>query len=281
MSLLSLLRHRLVQFVVLGAALHGISPTRDAPYRIEIRSERLAALLRAEAARAGGVLGEARSREVEQRALEDEILYREGVRLGLDRNDGIERVAQKVLMLAEEMAGATRPPTEAELAEYLERTRSRWVVPARYRLRLVFRHDAAPLEAWARGSREGAPPTGEPSPLGEEIDVDAERLERTLGAPFVAAVAVAEVGPFIGPVPSPYGYFLARVIERSPARPARLDEVRASLTEALAFERRQEATAAYLRKAFARYRVTLDGTPLTRFEPTRRLAFRSVSSGED
>jgi hypothetical protein len=283
MYLLRFYRNRLVQFAVIGGVLYGLTPARESPSHIEIRSERLGALRSAEAARSGGLLTQDKAREVEERALEDEILYREGVRLGLDRNDGIvrQRVAQKVLMLAEETAGATRTPSERELRDYLEKTQSRWQLPERFHLNLLFRHDPAALDSWMRGPRSAAMPPGEPSPVGEELDLDRDRLAQALGAGFVSALAAAPTDTWFGPVASPYGYFLVRIRERAPARPARYEEVRGALIEALQFERRQQASAAYLRRAFARYRVTIDGAPLTRFEPTQRVAYRSVSSGED
>jgi hypothetical protein len=50
----------------------------------------------------------------------DEILYREGVTLGLDRDDIVvkRRVRQKIELIAEEEA-STGTPTDADLAAYL------------------------------------------------------------------------------------------------------------------------------------------------------------------
>jgi hypothetical protein len=277
-------QHRLFQFAVLGGLLFAVAPRARSPERIEVTSERLAALRAAEVARSTGKTPVERlGREVDQRAIEDELLYREGVRLGLDRNDGIvrQRVVQKVLFLAEEMAGASQPADEAALRAFFEQNRDRWAVGQRTRFSHVYQHGREALAAWARGSQEGSPPAGEPSPVPAEMDADRERITASLGAGFAEAIADAPLGRWSGPYPSAFGWHLVRVAERRAARPAELPEVRAAVVEAFGVYRRQEAVAAFLSGAFARYRVTVDDKPLADFTPSRRVAFRSVSSGED
>jgi hypothetical protein len=279
-----LLRHRLFQFAVLGGLLFAVAPKARSAERIEVEGARLAALRAAEATRSGGVpLTEERATEIDQRALEDEILYREGVRLGLDRNDGIvrQRVVQKVLFLAEEMGGASRPLDEEGLRAFFEKNRERWAAGERTRFVHVYQHRREALAAWVEGPQAGDPPAGEASPVAAEIDADRDHLALSLGAPFADAVAAAPVGRWSGPFASAFGWHLVRVVDRRPARLARLDEVRPAVAEAYDVFRKQEAVAAFLRSAFARYRVTIDDKPLGRFSPTRRIAFRSVTSGED
>src|SRR4029450_1555109 len=69
----------------------------------------------------------------------DEILYREGVKLGLDRDDIVvkRRVRQKVEMIAEEDA-STRTPTDADLSAYLAANQARFVQPAVLTFEQVF-----------------------------------------------------------------------------------------------------------------------------------------------
>src|SRR3954469_4093377 len=69
----------------------------------------------------------------------DEILYREGVRLGLERDDIVvkRRVRQKIEMIAEEDA-STRAPTDADLSAYLAANQARFVQPAIVTFEQVF-----------------------------------------------------------------------------------------------------------------------------------------------
>lgn len=282
----ALFESRLFQFAVLGGLLFAVAPRPSSPRDIAIRSERLAALHAAEASRPRSrTLPAAKTGDVDQRALEDEILYREGVRLGLDKNDGIvrQRIVQKVLFLAEEVAGASRPIGEAELRAFFEKNQDRWAIPEHVHFTQIYQHRREALAAWAAGPRTGEPPPGEPSPVSAEIDADLSQIAAMLGSGFAEALADVKAGPgpWIGPVPSAFGFHLVRVLERPPARPARLDEVSLGVVEACSLARRQEATAAFLEGAWARYRVTLDGAPILRFSASRRVAFRAASSEED
>ena len=69
----------------------------------------------------------------------NEILYREGVRLGLERDDIVvkRRVRQKIEMIAEEDA-STRAPTDADLSAYLRANQARFVQPAVLTFEQVF-----------------------------------------------------------------------------------------------------------------------------------------------
>ena len=69
----------------------------------------------------------------------DEILYREGVKLGLDRDDLVvkRRVRQKIELIAEEDA-STQAPTDAELSAYLVANQARFVQPAILTFEQVF-----------------------------------------------------------------------------------------------------------------------------------------------
>jgi peptidyl-prolyl cis-trans isomerase C len=278
----SLAESRLVQFAVLGGLIFALAPRPPSSRSIEVRRDRLGALVAVEMARGGARRATAATaQQVEERALEDEILFREGQRLGLDRNDGIvrERIVQKTLFLAEEMAGASRPAKDAELRAFFEKNRERWTIPERFHLEHVFSHAREALVAPA--SAGGPPPRGEPGPVPPAFEGSRDQVVASFGASFADALAGAAEGVWIGPVASAFGWHRVRITAHTPARPARFEEVRTSVVEAESVFRRQEAVAGFLEKAFARYRVTLDGEPIQSITPTRRIAFRSVSSGED
>jgi hypothetical protein len=273
----SLVRHRLFQFAALGGALFAIAPRPESPNKIAIQGERLGALQAAEAKRRGGsALSAEKAREVDQRAIEDEILYREGVRLGLDRNDGIvrQRVAQKVLFLAEEAFGATRPASDDELARFFEANRARWRLPEKTSFTQVYAHNAEDLAG-------DEPPEGEPSPVAREVTGSRAEIASRLGVAFADAIAKAPTGVWTAPIASPFGFHRVRVDKREPGREARLDEVKSAVIEAERVHRKQEAVARFLKAAAARYDISIDGKKVNGFEPSRRIAFRMEPSGED
>src|SRR5207247_1607670 len=127
-------RHRALQFLVLGGLLFALAPKPGSSRDIALDSRSLAALQEAQVQRLGrAALDDDEAREVQARTIQDEILYREGLRLGLDRDDNVvrQRLIQKVLFLAEDLAGVTATPSEAELRAFFDATRAQWTRPAR------------------------------------------------------------------------------------------------------------------------------------------------------
>src|SRR6187401_2083926 len=101
----------------------------------------------------------------------DEILYREGVRLGLERDDIVvkRRVRQKIEMIAEEDA-STRAPTDEDLSAYLTANRARFVQPAILTFEQVFL--GPPTSGWGvvhavAVAREALRKGGDPEDLGK------------------------------------------------------------------------------------------------------------------
>src|SRR5262249_60712241 len=94
------------------------SPRPPSRRDIVLDGPALAVLEQAQAQRLGKpVLDADEVREVRTRAVEDEILYREALRLVLDRDDNLvrQRLIQKVPFPAPDLPGASRAPTPAAL----------------------------------------------------------------------------------------------------------------------------------------------------------------------
>jgi peptidyl-prolyl cis-trans isomerase C len=284
-----LARVRLVQFVVLGAVVFGAARVRAGGDEIRLTRVELDAMADAEAKRKKIARNPALALEVDERTLEDEVLYREGLKLGFDKNDGVvrQRVIQKTLFLAEELAGASEAPTEAELRRYYDETRERWVRPERFHFVHVFARDRATLDALvpqveasvAHGESISA--LGEPCPVPRDATLRRPEIEAALGDSFLAALAAAEGTAFAGPVRSRLGWHLVQVLDHTAREPASFEEARASLVGPYVAERRQRAVAAYLKRAFREYRVTVDGTTVKTIDPRGRVALRASGSGED
>jgi hypothetical protein len=95
----------------------------------------------------------------------EEILYREGVALGLDRDDALirRRVGQKVELLAEE-AQLPRGSEDGELQAYLEAHRARYEIEPRLTFEQV---PLAPGASRQPGSRRVS---SDPTPLPPRMD---------------------------------------------------------------------------------------------------------------
>lgn len=274
---------RLLHFLVAGGLVFALAPRPESRTDVTLDAATLAALETAEANRLGAVrLDPATAGAVRARAVEDEILYREALRLGFDRNDNVvrQRLIQKVLFLAEDLAGTSRPADEQALRAFFESTRAQWTWPERLRLVQVYagparRDRLAALRDQAVAVEAQAP--GEPPPLGDQFSlpraatVTRAELVRDYGEGFSAAVGSLPAGAWSEPIRSRFGWHLVKVVERHAAAPASFEEVRGKLPLAYLVARKKQATAAYLQRAFTRYRVTLGGERVATLAPTARV----------
>lgn len=209
----------------------------------------------------------------------EEVLYREGLALRLDRDDPVirRRVGQKMEFLAD--AGTDAEVTGADLEAWLAAHPDDYRVEPRTTLRQVYfdparrgeRLDAdlaaarAALEAGAGAGGEraadgaGAPGPGDATLLPGSLDgaTDSE-LARVFGEGFAQAVAGLPVGGWQGPVASSYGVHLVEVRAREPGRAPALAEVRAAVERDLLRARADEASDAFYRSLRARYEVRIE-----------------------
>jgi len=207
----------------------------------------------------------------------DEILYREGVRLGLERDDIVvkRRVRQKIEMIAEEDA-STRAPTDADLSAYLTANPARFVQPAIVTFEQVFLGESTSDRGVVRAValtgealRKGAAPEefGKPTLLPHRMTrTPADVVARNFGASFAAALEKVPVGEWVGPIDSSFGEHYVRVSDRSPAVAPQLSAVRDQVVREWENERRQHARS----DAYARMRRGYEVTIETKPRPERR-----------
>lgn len=205
-----------------------------------------------------------------ERHIEEEILYREGVAMGLDEGDEIvrRRVVQKLQFLQEDVA-LPPEPDEAALGAFHERHAERYAEPARMTLRhLYFSPDSGGSEAaHARAAGVAAAlqdgPAGEPPDTGDPfhgrnryVDIDPTGLSRAFGHSELSN-AVFELPPnkWSGPLRSGYGWHLVLVEQVDPGRSPPLAEVREQVRADYLDEQREGINAATLAAIKAKYQV--------------------------
>lgn len=266
------LNQPLLHFLVLGGLLFLLDRRlQRPPRRIDVTKETLDGLARDHQRRTGAPPSAAQAQALLAQYLDDEILYREALALGLDRGDIIirRRLLQKMEFLAEAEAPE---PDDAALQALLARHPERYALPARTSLRHVFvsreRHGAAaPAVAAALRARLSSPTIpadawrdlGDPFLRGAELREHSDAaLAAVFGDDFTAALRDVPVAPaWSAPLPSRYGLHLVRVTDRQPPRPARLAEVRDPLRRDLREETRQAARSAAAARLRGRYEIHL------------------------
>jgi hypothetical protein len=269
-----ILREPLLHFLVLGAGLFvlfgAVGEPEQQPDRIVVSAakvENLAELFRRTwrrpptAAELDGLVED---------HIEEEILYREALALGLEQDDIVirRRLRQKMEFISEDLA-AQAEPTQDELQTFLAAHPERFREPSRVSFAQVYLSpDRRGEDAWSDAERllvaldagrSDPAEAGDPFLLEQDYrELAVHDVERLFGQAFAARVAELPVGRWSGPVESGYGLHLVLVHERSPARLPDLAEVRDALANEWRGARREEANRAFYEGLRARYEVSVE-----------------------
>ncbi len=246
----------MLHFMLMGLALFAVyrwrAPVDPAGHRIVITQGVVDDLMAQHVAARGRQPSDVELRHLIDGYVRDEILYREGAALGLDRDDIVvkRRVRQKLEVMGEEEA-STAAPTDAQLSAYLAANLDRFRTPAIISFEQVFLGPRTKGQAVARVAAvssddrdRGFDPVtlGRPTLLPARMTrTDSPIIERSFGATFSSAVENAPVGVWTGPVLSAYGTHYVRVSERTPALTPQLSEVRAAVIREWENARRRRA----------------------------------------
>jgi hypothetical protein len=246
-------REPLLHFTVAGALLcAGYRLLGPRPRDRIVVSGAFVAGLREEArTRTGRLPTEAEEEELLQRFLDEEMLHREALALGLDRGDVIvrRRPVQKMELLARRTPAEPGP---AELQRYLERHRDRYDLPPRVSLRHVFAGDGdvAPLERALLGGADWEK-LGLPFLGGRRFSRKSQKELASLFGPEAARAAMSLPDGVWSPLRSRYGLHLVQIEERLPADRVADERVRNDWLE----EQRNRPDPEALASVRAHYRV--------------------------
>ncbi len=235
-----LIREPLFHFLALGAVIFALNAWRQKTKPVEAsiaRIEVTAAVidrLRAAYERQFGQPPDAEEmREQVTAHIREEVLCREAMAMGLDRDDTIvrRRLAQKMEFLASDIVSAAEP-TDAEAREFFARNSARYAKAGRVSFRHVYFSkekrgadvDAAAREALkdlANGANNET--MGDPFLHGFEfVEREKDDVVAAFGSEFEKALAVQAPGEWRGPLASSYGLHLVRVEARTQAAPGEI-----------------------------------------------------------
>jgi hypothetical protein len=254
----SWLREPLLHFVLLGGALfaidHVIATSAGDPLTIEVDA--------AVDAQAIAVFNEARGRAptadelfaLRRVWLDNEVLYREGMALGLDKGDKSirERVIFKALSVVD--AGLKQPSIdEPALRAWFEKNRARYDEPARFDFEEAVLHGDR-SESAARAFA-AALNTGTPGDVEADLRVFTSRphgnIVQSYGAEFANALEASPAGEWRA-LATRDGPRVMRLKSATPARPADFDDlggvVLQDWTDSVMSEQRSAAVQALTRK---------------------------------
>lgn len=274
-KLIGFLREPLVHFLALGAGLfllwHFIGDRHTAPPESIVitpgQVERLAQQWTRTRLRPPSA--EELAGLVEQE-IDEEILYREAMAMGLDRGDLVirQRLAVKMDFLTDDV-NALAPPTDAELQTFLDQHPDKFnhevlTSFAQVYINVSQRGEGASAEA-ARvltllngQASSDWQSLGDQLPLPNEYEAAGEaEVVRLFGRQFAKELSGLPVGRWSGPVKSGYGLHFVLVRKRTPGRTPALQEVRDAVVHEWQTSQRQELSANLRRQRRAQYAVTV------------------------
>jgi hypothetical protein len=200
----------------------------------------------------------------------DEIAFREGVALGLDRDDPVikRRIRQKLEVMAEENL-ADEAPTDAALAAWLQAHPDSFRQAATASFEQVFLGNGLGEAELARrlAAARAALGRGEPpATLGvatrlprRGVDTPLDQVAREFGRGFASRLEGLALGQWVGPVDSAFGAHLVRVGQRASAVLPPLESVRAQVARDWEAGRRKRALEADYARLRGRYEVVVEG----------------------
>jgi hypothetical protein len=278
-----LLREPLIHFLLIGAVLFGLysftnsgrpasAPSKE--IRLSLDEIRQLTLLYQSQWRRLPTPQEL-ERMVENK-VQQEILYREALAMGLDKDDEIvkRRMAQKMQFLAEDVAAA-REPTTAELKSWFETNSAKFAQPPRLSFRhLYFSSDRRGTRARDDAEQALAKLAGKPvdatiaGSLADPFmfqdfyrDRAPDYLAKEFGPPFALAVARLPPGSWQGPVESGYGWHLVFVDTLISGRVPAFEEVEPDVRTAWLNEQKALAWEKAYKEMRAKYVVLLPAPP--------------------
>jgi hypothetical protein len=271
-----LIREPLVHFLALAAMLFGIGLLRGegtgpATNRISITPGAVERLLEGFRLTWQRQPTESEFRGLVEDYLKEEVLYREALEMGLDRDDQIirRRMRQKLEFLTADLVESLEPSGE-ELQAHLDANVDLYRQEATVSFVQVYvgerqgaEHDRARALSILEELRTN--PNADPELMGDPFMYPATHRsmrERDLlgvfGDEFAAQIVELSPGEWSGPITSAFGLHLARLDALKLGRPSELAEIRDAVRRDLVSQRTREAEQLYFDGLLAQYTVTVE-----------------------
>jgi hypothetical protein len=261
----SWMREPLFHFILIGAVLFGvdslIASQADDPNRIELDKDVDAEAQRMFESARGHKPNADEVRALRQVWLDNEVLYREGVALGLDKGDPSirERVIFKALSMVDN--NTKRPEFDDKLLrEWFEKNRSRYDIPQRFNFQeavIAGESSEATVRSFVSALNSGATPEVQAG-LRVFKDRPHDNLVQSYGNEFATALEGSSPGEWRA-LQTKDGWRAMRLDFIVAAQPADFEKLRGVITQdwtdAVLSEQRSAAVAALAKK----YTIVIDG----------------------
>jgi hypothetical protein len=281
---LKLLREPLVQFFLIGVCiylaylLYGTTPDEDLEDRtVVVDAGRIGAFISAWESRWNRPPTERELNQLINQYIREDILYREALGLGLDKDDPItrRRMAQKLEFLTKDIA-SYKKPEDGELKRYFEENIDEYSDPDLITFTHVFldpdvRGDATLVDAALLLTElevTGPPDPSEPRigdrfmlqnyyPRKEELEI-----RKLFGSGFSAEVMKLEPEKWHGPVLSGYGTHLVYVHTLERASEPVFEKVKEYVAEDWLVDQQEKFNEEFFQSLKSRYEIIIEEVPI-------------------
>ena len=203
--------------------------------------------------------------------IREEVLYREGLALGLDQNDTIirRRLMQKMEFLSNDLA-ELNPPDESTLNQYFLDNQEKYQLPAQVSFTHIYFsrdkrgaravEDAEKLKSELKDMR--APDEGDNIMLPRDFEKETPfEVERLFGKGFADQLFQSEINGWEGPIESGYGLHLVWISEKIDSRMPELASVINKVRTDWMFQQRQKMNKDIYETFKARYEIVIENMP--------------------
>ena len=208
-----------------------------------------------------------------EQQIREEVLYREALAIGLDKNDQVvrRRMSQKMEFISNDLASLAEPDDE-QLQTYLATHVEKFSIPRRISYSQIY------LNVSQRGEQIYAEAEKLLEELSESaVDIDISMLgdsfmggysfndetdygvSRLFGEVFTQQIFELPVGRWAGPVESGYGLHLVRVDSRTDSRLPSLEQVRDKVRVEWVAEQQRKTNDMLYSELRKRYEITIEG----------------------
>ena len=196
--------------------------------------------------------------------IEEEILYREALKLDLDKNDIIikRRLAQKIGFLKQEEQ--SKLPTESQLKEYFESKESEYFLDKKLSFtHLYFSKEKNGAERAITSLKiiqeQDDLPDSDPFLLGKNfLNKTSKEIDRDFGNDFSTNIIRGTIGPWLGPYKSIYGSHLVKISKIIEARKPVYEEVKKGVLMDYLLEKKQQEMRNYIDELKEKYKVQIN-----------------------
>ena len=268
-----LLHEPLVHFLVLGALIfflyNYLNGSQDSNNEITITQPQIEQMIYRWQKKHMRAPSDTELQEMIDKEVYTEILYREALKMGLDKEDYIvrRRMAQKMEFLSTDLSDITEP-TEAELKNYLNAHEEMFQKPGKVSFQQIYINPNQEPQALksrldaiqdAIDANESIAQMGDAFMLPlENHDLEPSEVIRLFGKEFEHKLSTLPEHQYLGPIVSGYGLHFVYVKERQKGATAEFESVKTLVKQAWLNDKEAADKAAFYKALKKSYDIKIE-----------------------